>query len=124
MFWNRVRMYLVGVVLGCLLVAFFFRGRLDWLTSWLPENRVLNEIKLGANADVFNDCARQCGMSVTAYDLIGEADVDFSKSKVHESPKIYHLQYTDWQWKVAVQDSTAELLSVSRMGEERWCLCE
>tara|TARA_Y100000782_G_scaffold110592_1_gene137280 strand:+ start:24943 stop:25350 length:408 start_codon:yes stop_codon:yes gene_type:complete len=134
--WRRVRIYLIGVALGCLLVwAMLIRDRSDnTFDFWLPGERILTAIQEDSVL-VFPPklkCEYECyGYNSIDWEyFVKNADVDFSKSKTHQEPKIYFLS-SDIERKgkleieIAFADSAKEIVSVKHIGEpEKTCNCE
>ena len=97
--WRRVRVYFVGVLLGCIVTwALLLRGRnLDDYMRWTPNQRVLTEF----NSDslfVLNDtvlCHLKChGFKSNDYKaLFEEGNVLFTESNPRKMPKMYRIQH-------------------------------
>jgi hypothetical protein len=94
--WRRLRIYAVGVGLGCLISWGFFKGR--GCTDWTPSHRVTE--LLTQNVLIANDTvlAKMKTNKIEIGDivqLIQNGEVNFSKSKTDESPQIYVLEGTN-----------------------------
>jgi hypothetical protein len=130
-FTRRLRLYLTGFLLGCILVVFFFRERLSVLTSWLPNNRVLFRIEntMSGTSDL-----AQCQMSCFELDtamlsfVFEEGDVQFGMSETHAEPKIYVIdtRYEDRLVRLSFEtaDSSAMLSKIEMPFEQNACDCE
>lgn len=117
--WKRFRAYLIGVLIGCVVVFFYYGERLTILTSWLPTERVKTDILSYVNEAEATQCASQCGDWDYAKILkaIDEAEVNFSKSETTPPNRVYLLETENESMKFAVQDSTAQLVAIGD------CLC-
>ncbi len=108
---RRIRVYLVGVFLGCIMVyVFLIRGKNRDFGFWLPQGRVMEELttkKLTFNAKATCQFAcYQIDASAFQYDL-KTADVNFSKSLVHEKPKKYLVEFNQYNaWILMYKDSS------------------
>lgn len=95
--WRRVRVYFVGVGLGCLLVYFFLiRGKGRDFGFWLPENRVIHEIS-ESNMSYHPKATCELACFSLSHDSIPlwikQCEVNFSQSLTREKPKKYLLQH-------------------------------
>ena len=115
-FLKRLRTYLIGVLLGSILVILFFKDRVSVLTSWLPANRVKIEL---AEANLTVDSlvqAKTACLNWTADDWKRQflnCDVNFSESEVQQQPRRYILEFendTLLKLEVSIQDTTAVVL--------------
>ncbi len=91
---RRVRVYLFGVILGCVMSYFFLkRGEHDF-TFWLPENRVLAEISDSMTYAVVAKCYMECYSidEKSIEKLLTDGDVNFSESLTKKAPKIYQVE--------------------------------
>ncbi len=129
-FFKRFRSYLIGVILGMLVVVVVFKDKANLFTSWLPENRVLLEIsekKLITTPK--SACQLQC-LGKTAADiktrLLEKTSVEFAKSDTHSKPKKYCLMQdfdgTPTCIMVAIQDSTVAIDEI-KSGNTLTCDC-
>src|SRR5688572_10120653 len=95
-FFGRLRFYVFGVALGCLLVyVLLFRGRS--CTNWTPDNQILgkirsNELLFTSNAE----CMMQClnisrGEVKRIIDSLGVVNMDQSNVHITECP-IYAIE--------------------------------
>ena len=97
-FFSRLKVYLIGVGLGCVMVFFLFKERRDILTSWLPKQQV--QIKILENLATFTEsetCYLKC-QDISAQQILSELEnrdalVDFSKSSTRQTPKIYYIEF-------------------------------
>ncbi len=119
-FKQRLKRYLIGMILGMALVAFFFKGRLSQLTSWLPGNRV-RELLIESETRYTPEalCQLTCYQLDTAdvSTMKATGDVVFKLSDTHSEPKHYVLDGNLHTRKVrmtfATADSVANLISVT-----------
>ena len=126
-FWRRFRYYGIGVGMGLIIVFFIFNGR---GCSWLPENRVLDDIERG---DIFIServkCELECNevTKLDVYELFSDrnGDVLFSESKQRSTPKMYMIQSGDERYKleVIIRDTTAYIDKLHLKNKER-CDCK
>jgi hypothetical protein len=125
-FKQRLVRYLIGVLIGLLLVYAFF-GTRDW-TGWTPENRVRelfvnSEIRITDKARCeLKCCGRSIGHVVNA---IATGDVLFSESETKGDPLFYVVQSSfDKEIKFTFQtkDSIATLVKVVKPGVT--CPCD
>ncbi len=102
-FGKRLRLYLTGVLLGCIAVYFLLIYKRDRnFTSWLPSNRIYNEIiekpfDLNDSTTVkYIKCLSIRLDTALVKNIILSATINFSKSKIHgmEDP-IYLLETTN-----------------------------
>ena len=94
--WRRLRIYAVGVGLGCLISWGFFKGR--GCSDWTPSNRVtelLTENVLIANDTVLAKMKTNKIEIGDIVQLIQNGEVNFSESKTDGSPQIYVLEGTN-----------------------------
>ncbi|MEW6469762.1 MAG: hypothetical protein AB1458_12600 [Bacteroidota bacterium] len=131
-FYRRLRLYLFGVLLGCVLVYFLLIRNRD-LGGWLPGNQIIgkirsNELLFSSNAE----CMMQC-LGITRGDIKkmidSTATVNMKQSNVHISDcPIYALEDKDkYELSLLVQscDSSATVLNVARTTEEKTsCDCD
>jgi len=112
-FWRRARYYMMGLGIGTLLVFFMFKGK---GCSWLPENRVLDEIHLGTI--LLSDkvkCELICNeiSEEDLYEVFAEhrGSVVFSESEPREDPKMYVIETKDEAFKLrlTLKDSVARI---------------
>lgn len=96
---RRFTIYGFGVVLGLILAwGLFLRGRnMKNYTSWTPNNRILEEIRLDTSLvlNQNNWCEIQClGFSSITYDaLLNSGNVVFSESDVTSWPRTYLVEF-------------------------------
>lgn len=128
---RRVRVYLFGVILGCVMSYFFLeRGEHDF-TFWLPENRVLAEI---SDSMMYNPTAK-CYLDCYSIDersidkLLVDGDVNFGESLTKKAPKIYQVEGMSISGKkiairVKMMERYAEVFSVAVLeGDVTTCDC-
>lgn len=129
-FNKRLRLYIFGVIIGCALVALFFKGRLSTFTSWLPGNRVL-ELLRKSEAEYTPQalCQLEClGLDTADVRTVkNQGNVRFKLSEVREDPKTYVVDKTLDAHKVRMTftaaDSVATLIAVNRPEELVDCPC-
>lgn len=127
MLWRRVRIYLFGLGLGCLLVYFFLiRGKGRDFGFWLPENRIWEEIS--RKAIDYSDkgkCERSC------YGLTEEqvrtsllkAHVDFDRSLPREKPRKYFLQDERYTYWIDIDKNMVRVQSIVSLANKQVCAC-
>lgn len=122
-FGRRLRLYIFGVLIGSVLVFFFFEGRLKSLTNWMPNNRVL--YRLQESPSTISDkalCQLNCfDLDTSAVRIIKTTgDVDFTNSQTKSEPMVYLIEETInsdlIQMEFEVRDSSNTLTNV-RMPE-------
>lgn len=115
-FGKRLRLYLTGVLLGCIAVYFLLIYKRDRnFTAWLPEQRILTEIKekqFSQNEKTI--CYIQCLNTDTnnLKKILANADVNFSKSLVNQKPfPIYELNamYNNREIQLSIEIGNNEL---------------
>lgn len=118
-FFQRLKRYLFGVLIGLLLSVFFFKDKLGVLTSWLPENAVKTRIydsyhKALPSTTCLLDCHDMTWDSLLL--MLPEADVQFDKSQVRLEPKEYQLtlEEPEMTMRFAVADSSVYLLDIRK----------
>ena len=95
--YRRVRIYLVGVFLGCFLVYFtLIKGRGDELLGWMPKQRVLTELN---KPDILKSdsvlCLESC-FHILPSDfekMFKDGNVNLSLSKTRSNPKVYAVEW-------------------------------
>lgn len=125
--WRRVRIYLFGVALGCVVVwALLIRDRSDrTFDFWLPEERVLEEIRSDSTFrfPAYEFCLFRCyGFNSLDWErFLQEADVDFSRSMPRQNPRIYFLTFNfkdkpTLNVEMAIADSSVAIRSLAADG--------
>lgn len=108
-FGKRLRLYLTGVLLGCIAVYFLLIYKRDRnFTAWLPKERILAEIKEKPfSEDEKTSCFIQCLNTDTASLklILSKADVNFGNSLVNEKPYPIYVLNTN-------KDNTETSLSI------------
>jgi len=121
-FVQRLTRYLVGIIIGLVVVAMMFPNR-DWL-NWTPQSRMMQDIR---EFDMLISPGAQCSMDcaeVSAEHLQiarQEGKVNFEQSKPQGSPKIYLLEYGNVGFTLALSDSIFTLQQVQRSSHS--CTC-
>ena len=120
-FWQRLRVYLIGVAIGVVLSILLFGGR---GCDWTPTNRVKKRVFSG---EIYTSDGLFCQMecqdldSAAVYEFIDAADVDFSLSETQSTPKVYHLSHEGEVMKIALNDSTSFIQSWELAGQPCDC---
>lgn len=108
-FFQRLKRYLFGVVLGIALSIFFFQDRTSLLTSWLPANRVKTMIiEMPWQQDSTLTCLLNC-MQTTEEAIkkaVDKGEVLFDESQVKTMPKMYVVETEEFnKLHINVSDS-------------------
>jgi hypothetical protein len=107
-FFQRLKRYLFGVLLGIALSIFFFQDRTSLLTSWLPANRVKTMIiEIPWQNDSTQMCLLRC-IKTNEADLktaIDAGDVLFDESQVKSEPKTYVVKTDLGKSNFIIKDS-------------------
>ncbi|MGB0391504.1 MAG: hypothetical protein ACPGRC_02720 [Salibacteraceae bacterium] len=132
---RRLRIYGFGLLLGTVMAwALFLRGRnTKNYTSWTPNNRILEEIRLDSTLqtnDVFW-CEINClGFSSIEYEeLLNDGNVLFDEGQVKVWPRTYVVEFeTEAKGVLIIKFSKAEskrysIVSVQKKGETINCDC-
>jgi hypothetical protein len=115
-FFQRLKRYLGGVVLGVLLSILLFQDKSSLLTSWLPGNRVKTELlewpwQQGEMTDCLLNCVHTSEDALKT--AIDEGDVLFDESQVRILPKVYVVETTLGKASFEMQDSLIILKSIA-----------
>jgi hypothetical protein len=120
---RRIRLYLLGVVLGLVIVFLFFGDR---LTAWMPGNHVLrliaeSEISVSEKMACQMNCRKITGKDIIS--MLKNGKVHFDESKTSGNPKVYEVRHEKLtaRFKVHTKDSVATLIKLS--GKEENCAC-
>lgn len=92
--WRRLKYYGIGFTLGLIFVIFFFQNR---GCSWLPENRVKNTIldRVLVVSDSEQKQFNKLNLDLKdAYEALNDGELNFSKSKKNEFPKVFVIEKT------------------------------
>ena len=85
-FLRRIKLYIIGVLLGCVMVYGLFHNRIP---SWLPETIIKEELlEWPLQFTKHANCRMEC-RGITEEEIIlvlEEGDINFSKSKVRGKP--------------------------------------
>jgi hypothetical protein len=128
-FFRRLRLYLIGVGMGCILVYFLLmRGKS--FDFWMPGNRVMENIQKSELTYSINaECMMQC-MNFSRQEIRKVIDstgtVNFDESNTKASCPIYIIEDKerfDLKLTLSVCDSVANLLFVEKIGEKQSCDC-
>lgn len=93
-FFRRLRFYVFGFLLGCVLVYFVLLRGKD-RTGWLPERRVIEKIDSTLSLTSPMKCLMDCDSISTAdlHAIIKGSDVDFGESITQKKPfRMYVLK--------------------------------
>ena len=93
-FWRRLKYYGIGLGGGLIMVFMIFGNR---GCSWLPENRVLNEISeskmlISEKAKCQQECLNLSDEKIYSLFVKKEGDVLFKKSEPHADPRKYVIE--------------------------------
>lgn len=122
-FAKRLRLYLTGVLLGCIVVYFLLIYKRDRnFTAWLPENRILAEVREKPfSLDDKTICFLQCLNTDTTSlkKLLAKAEVNFSNSLVNEKPfPIYVLNImqhnVETSFSIQIGDKDLKIIGISK----------
>ncbi|NEN24083.1 hypothetical protein G3O08_11285 [Cryomorpha ignava] len=130
-FGRRLRLYIFGVLMGSVLVLFFFNDRLHILTDWLPGNRVLTVLQ---NSEPLITDKALCQLACFDLDTADvrlakqKGDVRFKLSETHDEPKKYVVDSNLDPGKVrmtfSIADSLATLINVALPEKAVICECD
>lgn len=130
-FGRRLRFYILGVLLGCLLVFGIFNQRLNILTDWLPGNRVLGLIQ---NSEALYTEEARCQLacfdldSTDVENVKSFGSVRFKMSETHGDPKKYVVDLKSGAQKMrmtfSISDSLATLIKVEMPEKVVICDCD
>jgi hypothetical protein len=121
-FSKRLRLYLIGVLLGCIAVYFLLIYKRDRnFTAWLPKERILADIKEKPFAtDEKTLCFLECMHTDTTAlkSLLKNASVNFGNSLVKEKPfPIYILNTTkenqEVSYSIQIGDKELKLIGTT-----------
>lgn len=121
-FGKRLRLYLTGVLLGCIAVYFLLIYKRDRnFTAWLPKERILAEInEKPFSQDEKTICFIQCLNTDTASlkHILSKAEVNFSNSLVNEKPfPIYVLNTKNNKenasFSIQISDKELKIIGIS-----------
>lgn len=129
--FQRFKRYLFGVLLGLILVFFFFGDRSEVLTAWMPNERVmkrLRETKLEIPDSV--KCRMNCFQldSLSVRELIEEGgNVRFAKSETRVEPVLYRVDFEQNTPPVRVSfacnDSVSAVVELLALNGLQSCTC-
>ncbi len=131
MSWKRWRAFLVGVLLGCVVVyILLFNNRDRDLSFWFPGQRVLNEISSGLNPISDYQCQMDCEQLFPSdiEALFKDGDVDFESSKPRQEIKEYVVNYlADDGFAIkavfSIQDTTIRMIELRSTKHIDDCEC-
>ncbi len=113
---------MIGLGIGSLIVFMMFPDH-DWM-GWTPGKHVMQSVReLPFEISATADCQMQClGINLEQIQLVRkEGKIDFSKSEVKQSPRIYHLEYGQMDFRLSMNDSLVTLSNISIDGKS--CAC-
>ena len=116
-FLNRLKFYLIGLVLGLLLIYSLFKDR-EW--DWLPENKVkkfILETPLKINLKKDQTAILTDQFSKKIFDLIINGNVNFSESKTKFTNKKYVIEYKNSSalFNISFEDTLCRIISIDNM---------
>ncbi len=128
--FRKIRLYLVGVLLGGILSYFLLIQNRD-LTYWTPERQVTGRLKMYALS--YTDLAK-CQMQCNSIDetllksKLDSASVDFKNSAVSDKPCPSYSVYTRDGINIRAvlcDDSTAKIVELrGNIFEDDTCKCQ
>ena len=127
---RRIRVYVFGIALGCVMSYFFLqRGEHDF-TFWLPEQRVLTEISDSLTYSPEAECYLECYSidKKSILKIINDGDVNFGKSATKSKPKIYQVEGESISgqrlyFKAKMLPKRAEIIKVQVVDSSLKCDC-
>ncbi|MEZ4937679.1 MAG: hypothetical protein R2799_08805 [Crocinitomicaceae bacterium] len=113
-FSRRIKYYLIGLGMGLVMTFFIFGNR---GCSWLPENRVKEQIENGilVRSDSMK-CILECNeiSDDFIFTLIEKGEVLFSESETQKEPKVYVIEYKEVKVHFSLdEDSVASIVNVN-----------
>ena len=129
-FWYRLRVYLLGVGLGVGLVFVFFKDRTSVLSSWTPNQRILQELQ---QKDMLSlprwKCYTYCWGVDREASFFSDGDVQFSESKPQANPREYKVYFDINEEKHVsmtfhVLDSTVRIVKAQTLDFTSSCSCD
>jgi hypothetical protein len=130
-FQQRLNRYLIGIVIGIMLVVVFFRDR-DW-GKWTPENMVLQQLKnYQTDLDSTVQCRISClGLAPPDFDkLYKDGDVRISESQPRADPRVYKIYSTTRDERefyvianIHLEPDWAKIIEVGMVENEPTCDC-
>lgn len=122
-FGKRLRLYLTGVLLGCIAVYFLLIHKRDRnFTAWLPKERILSEISekpFSINESTI--CFIQCLNTDTAAlkSVLAKADINFGNSLVNEKPYPVYVLNTNMNneeisFSIQISDKELKIIGLSK----------
>lgn len=123
-FNQRLLRYLIGVMIGLLIVYALFGDR-NW-TGWTPGNRVLKELREGSlHKSERAQCQMDClGISDAAVKtMLTTGKVSFSESNARSTPRVYVVKNDLLQMTFELSDSSAHLISARLLDNPNGCPC-
>lgn len=131
MTWGRrIRMYLVGLLIGIGLVAVIYGNR---ACSFLPGKQVLqnirtSDIEITEQSQCYLDCYGLTQPMIFEMLEEGNGDVDFSASEPRNDPKMYVIEGTIDSKPTTVSFTTSDSISrfdaFIKMSDHEPCSCE
>lgn len=130
-FYRRLKLFGIGVVLGCVLVYFLLIRGKDF-GFWTPENRVLELLqKSELSFSQVADCQMQC-MNVSeneVKEIFKSGSVNFDESNVRTGNCPIYVVFKNTEkdkLKITVSacDSIANVLQIEKPGFQDKCACE
>ena len=129
-FFQRLKRFLFGLLLGSILVFWFFGDRSEVLTAWMPNERVMKRLR--ETHLVLPDsmqCRLQCFQldSLAVRELMVRGNVRFGKSETRRDPLLYTVDFSQHEPPLritfACDDSTSALVGVLSLKGVMPCDC-
>jgi hypothetical protein len=125
-FFRRLRLFGMGVVIGCVCVYFMLIRGKD-LGFWTPGKRVLekihkSELVYTKKAECLMECLQVSKSEVESL-FVSTGEVDFGKSQVHQKCPLYivNQKNSDLEVSITTCDSVASVTEVKRTGNKSEC---
>lgn len=119
---RRVKYYLIGLGMGLVMTFFIFGNR---GCSWLPENRVKEQIESGVLVRTDSmKCVLECNdiSDDFVYELLEKGEVLFSESQTQSDPKVYVIKHNNVKIHFSIdEDSLSSIVDIN--GDED-CNCK
>ena len=132
-FSRRIKLFLFGVIMGTLIVYIsLIRGRDRDLLAWLPEERVLQELRDNELIYTqYGNCSMECAniSKEEVQQILINGEVIFNKSEVKKSPcPVYTLEgeANERQLRIlfASCDKETKVLNVIDLNNNPTCDCK
>ncbi|MEN9947551.1 MAG: hypothetical protein RL106_374 [Bacteroidota bacterium] len=124
-FSQRLLRFMIGVIIGCSLVYIMFPNY-DWL-GWLPGKQIRQSIreKQWSLTETAKCEAKYFAIEESGWrEVLNDGSINFDKSKVQQTNKIYYLEDDLVGVTIELLDSTANVLHIERKGMENQSPCQ